>query len=186
MTKIALLSEFSESFEKVHKEIVQDLADHFGFKKTLELGYPSHVTLKYWFEVNDDQIKQVEEIVQDFLNNIVENKLQISGFSGFYPKFIFLQVKFPSETYKEFEKLQKKLKEKEWIKFIDFDYPNNNFHSTICQDCDEKYEEILDYLNDKYNDVYNEEFLENITIYKSNGIKDGSIIGEKYKSFYKN
>ncbi|MBS3077108.1 2'-5' RNA ligase family protein [Candidatus Pacearchaeota archaeon] len=145
-----------------HKKLVKTVGIKFNEKKVLNKKIPSHITLKFPYEVKD--IKEMEEIIKRLASQNQKFKIEIDGFGNFEEKVIYLKVKNP----KKIKAIQRKLLGELKTKGNKYD---KRFvpHITISNGKKKNFTNILNYLNPSQKPYFSFYF-DNITILKkSNG-----------------
>jgi len=116
--------------EIYHKNIIKNIAKISGEKYLIDNPLPSHITLKYTFDADKKQIKELEKIIGLFVKRQKKSKINIDGFNNFNKFVVYMDVKFSMEAKYVRNNLIKQIKHLSFIDIQDFD---NNWksHSTI-------------------------------------------------------
>ncbi len=158
--RIMLECVFKGEFEKFHKEILNEITEKFNLIFVKETNLPTHVTLKYSFEVQN--IKDIENTLDKFVSTHKKAELYANKFSNFNKDTIFIEVNPSVKAKLIISDLIKTLKEIPWISWNKYDGEDIYLHTTIAEEAKEKYKEIEEYIkNIKFNF---ELWLDNISI----------------------
>jgi 2'-5' RNA ligase len=155
-----------------HTTLVKEISEKFNLNITKEENLAPHFTLKYWFESKD--IREVEKVIETFCKKHKRTRINVGGFSGFPYKVVFINIKLTKEAKKTFSEFIKDLKTIKWISWDKYDGENLHFHSTIAEECNEKYTEVLNFLKNK--EEYFDCWFDNITILKEISRKEDNIL----------
>ncbi len=148
--------------QRYHHKICSELANKFGIKY-LPATIPSHLTLKAPFETNN--IKSVEEKIENFLIDTKKTKLKLNGIGHFGKNVIFIDAKPSKEMIDTHKKLISKLKEIKGLQWKELENKGFQFHLTVAtKGIKLKFDEMWKYLTN-LNPSYNLEF-DNIAILK--------------------
>lgn len=169
-----MLNCYLKPIQSYHHKLRDEIARRFGLKRTKKENLDAHFTLKYSFETRD--IEEIEELVKKFCENHKKQKLIVGGFGSFPREVIFMKVKASNPAKKMFLDLIKELKKVKLMTWEKYDGKNAHFHSTIAEECHQKYDAVMVYLNRK--EKYFECYFDNITILKL-------ISGTKYEGVWK-
>ena len=153
-------------FDAYQKKLVDEIYEKFGLNITKEENLPAHFTLKYWFETED--IKEIEEVFANFAKTHKKTPVKVGGFDNFSPKVIFLNAILSNEAKETFFMLIAELKKIKWMSWDKYDAENLHFHSTIAEECNEKFNEVWDFVQSK-EPTYFDCWFDNITILKKVG-----------------
>ena len=167
-------------FNEFQKSLVNEIHDKFGLKITKEENLPAHFTLKYWFET--DNILEVEKIFENFTKTHKRTPVKVGGFGSFPPKVVFINAALSDGAKKNFFELVAELKEIKWVPWDKYDSENLHFHSTIAEECNEKFSEVLSFAQSKET-KYFDCWFDNITILKKVGGTKYFGKWEIYKTF---
>ena len=95
---------------RYNQKLIKEVGPKFGEDYLIKNPLPSHITIKYPFET--ENIKKVEGVLREFVNNHKFSKLKIYGFGNFKQSVIFMKTKFSKpalqiqkELIKEFKKI---------------------------------------------------------------------------------
>jgi len=148
------------------QKILYDVAKKFRIKEAIIRKPPAHLTLKYSFVTNKNNINELKKVIELFCIKQKKTKLKIDGFGSFDKEVIFLEPIISDEMRIIHSNFIKELKKLEWLTWKEFDGKNIHFHSTIAmKDFDEKqYKKIMDYVK-KFKPKFNLLF-DNITLLK--------------------
>jgi hypothetical protein len=148
-------------FEKYHHQMVDEIASHFDLKITKELNIPTHFSIKYLFETED--IKEIEEIIEKFCETHKKTPVKLGGFGNFpFEKVVFIEVKLSEVAKRIFFEFISELRKVKWMIWDKYDAENLYFHSTIAEECDEKFEAVREFVQGK--EKYFDYWFDNITI----------------------
>jgi len=153
------------------QKLLYDVAKKFNVNEAIVRRPPAHLTLKYSFVPNKNQLRELEEIVNNFCKNQKKTKLKLEGFGSFNKEVIFLKPIVSKEMRKVHSDFVKELKKLSWMTWKEHDGEELNFHSTIAmKDFDKiKFKKIWKYVN-QFKPEYDLLF-DNISIFKlSKGI----------------
>jgi len=168
--------------EDYYHQLVDDIAYKFDLKVIkLENWFP-HFTLKYWFETDD--ISKVEEVIEEFVNQNKKSKIRLGGFDNFENRVVFIKVKPSKEARETFKKFIQELKKIQWMPWRTTEGENLIFHTTIADECEEKLNQVMDYLRGK--ERYFDCSFDNITILREVSRVNDISKCEIYKSFLMN
>ena len=165
--------------EKYHHRLVDEIADKFNITLPKKEALPSHFTLKYWFDTGN--INEIEGVIERFCKTHKKTPIKVGGFGKFPPKTIFIKVKLSDEANQTFLELISELKKIQWMPWDKYDAENLYFHSTIAEECNDKFDSILEFLKGK--EEYFDLYFDNITILKL--VKGTKYVGkwEIHKTF---
>jgi len=133
--------------EQYQHSRVSQIEKKFGLKRTKKENLDTHFTLKYSFTTN--KIIEVEKICENFAKTHQKEPVIVGGFEGFPKKVIFLNVTLSPKAKNNFTEFITELKKIDWMEWDKYDGENLHFHSTIAEECNEKYDLVKDYLKDK-------------------------------------
>jgi 2'-5' RNA ligase len=148
--------------EKYQHSLVSKIEERFGLKRTKKENLETHFTLKYSFTTNN--LLEVEKVCENFAKTHQKEPVKVNGISGFPKKVIFINVNLSLKAKKNFKDFIKELKNVNWVQWDKYDGDNLHFHSTIAEECNEKYAFVKDYLKDKEKSF--DCWFDNITILK--------------------
>ncbi len=148
--------------EDYQHNLVDGIYKKFGLNITKKEGLATHFTLKYWFET--DNVQEVENVVESFCKNHKKAPVRVGGFGDFSPKTIFINVNLSKEAEEVFPKFIAELKKIQWMSWDKYDAENLHFHSTIAEECNEKFKDVKNFLKGK--EKYFDCWFDNITILK--------------------
>lgn len=153
--------------KKYHTKLRAEVCKKFKVPLALKSKIPSHITLKYSFEANAKELKQLEKTIEEFTKRNCECNIVIGGFSHFLREVIFLKINETKEMRNVQKGLVSKLKELNWITWNEHDGKNMKFHATIARhDIGTKFDDIYSYVND-HERIFESKF-NNIAIMKKN------------------
>jgi len=153
-------------FDIYHKELVKEIYKKFGLVITKEENLPTHFTLKYWFET--DKISEIETLFERFAKTHKKAQVRVGGVGSFPPKVVFLNCVLSPAAKKTFSELIAELKKVSWLPWDKYDGKGMHFHSTIAEECNEKFSEVLNFAQSK-EPKYFDCWFDNITILKKVG-----------------
>ena len=153
----------SADFEKYQKTLVNEIFEKFGLEMTKKEKLHSHFTLKYLFETKN--IEEVEKTLETFVSNHKKTPVGVGGFDSFYPKVIFVKVMPSNEARANFVELIKELRKIPWLAWNQCDGEDMRFHSTIAEECNEKFDGVWEFIQSKEPKHF-DCFFDNITILK--------------------
>ena len=84
--------------EIYYKNIIKNIAKISGEKYLIDNPLPSHITLKYTFDADKKQIKELEKIIGLFVKRQKKSKINIDGFNNFNKFVVYMDVKFSMEA----------------------------------------------------------------------------------------
>jgi len=165
--------------EKYQHNLVNDIHQNFGLDITKEENLATHFTLKYWFET--ENIKEIEKIAQIFCKTHKKTPVHVGSFGNFSPKVIFINVSLSEEAKKTFFEFISELRKVTWMPWDKYDAENLHFHSTIAEECNQKFDEVWKFVQgkEKYFDCY----FDNITILRLVGGSQNFGKWEIHKNF---
>jgi 2'-5' RNA ligase len=157
-----LINSLKGDIAKYHNQLVDDVADRFDLRIEQEINVPAHFTLKYWFTANDTELSALKADLADFCRSHQRSPVRLGGFDGFPPNAVFIDVVLSENALETYSNLIAGLKTLKWMEWDQYDYPNLRFHTTIAEECKEKYDDVCDYLagKEKYFDCW----FDNITL----------------------
>jgi 2'-5' RNA ligase len=171
---------FKGSFEIFHNEILNEIENLFGFNFVKKENLPTHITLKYPFEIQN--LEELENVLKEFSQNHSQEKLFASSFNHFNKKTIFIDIIPSEEAKKIIGNLVNSLKQISWIQFNELEKNDLHLHSTIIMDCENKFQEVMDFLDSK---KFNFKLdLDNISIIKELPSDSNIRKWELYKTYY--
>jgi 2'-5' RNA ligase len=153
-------------FNEYQKSLVDEICKKFDLKITQEENLPAHFTLKYWFDTKN--ISDIERIFEQFVQMHKKFPVKAGGFDSFSPKVIFINLELSNEAKKNFSDLISELKKVSWMPWDKYDAENLHFHSTIAEECDEKFDAVWNFIQSK-EPQYFDCWFDNITIMKQVG-----------------
>ncbi|MGD0728999.1 MAG: 2'-5' RNA ligase family protein [Candidatus Micrarchaeaceae archaeon] len=180
MTKCALLCLLKDDVDNYHNKLVNRISREFNLPMTKKQAIPTHFTLKYRFESKN--LKQLEKLLEKFCKTHKKTSVKVGGFDSFPPKTIFIDVKPSREAKKVFFELLRELKKIKWMDWDKYDGRNLHFHSTIAEECNDKFKMVLKSLDGK--EKHFDCWFDNITIMKMVKPKDNVDMWEVYKTFH--
>jgi 2'-5' RNA ligase len=152
--------------ERYHHKLVREVGPKFGERYLIENPRPSHVTLKYPFELKNS--KKLEKFLREFAHRQKIHKIKIYGFGNFERHVAFLNTKFSKQAYYVQKSLIKELQKIKGIKARKFD-KNFEPHLTIAYGNTKKnFDSIWNYLKKFNKPNFNLKF-DNIAILKQSG-----------------
>jgi len=166
--------------EKYHHNIVNMVAKQFELIVTKEENLPTHFTLKYWFEA--ENINELERIIENFCETHEKTSVKVGGFGSFPQKVLFIDVQLSDEAKKTFIAFISELRKLSWMSWNKWDAENLRFHTSIAEDCDEKYNRVWEFLQGK--EKYFDCLFDNITILKEKSRENGILKWEIYKTHW--
>ncbi len=148
--------------QKYHHKICSELSNKFEIKY-LPATIPSHLTLKAPFEI--DNIRIIEEKIEEFLIETKKVKLMLNGFGHFGKEVIFMDIKPNREMSNTHKKLVSKLKEIKILEWKELENKDLKFHLTVAtKGIKLEFDEMWKYLS-IHNPSYHLEF-DNVAILK--------------------
>lgn len=148
--------------ETYQHKLVNEIYRNFGLKITKEENLSTHFTLKYCFET--ENIGEIEKIIQIFCKKHKKTPVQVGGIGSFPAKVVFINVKLSGEAKKVFSEFISELRKVKWMSWNEYDAENLHFHSTIAEECNEKFDNVLKFVQGK--EKYFDCWFDNITILK--------------------
>ncbi|MBI4146177.1 2'-5' RNA ligase family protein [Candidatus Woesearchaeota archaeon] len=161
------------------KRLVSNIYQEFGLNITKEENLQTHFTIKYWFETED--MVEVERIIEEFCKKHKSQPIRVGGFGSFPPKVVFINVQLSGAAKKVFFELISELRRIKWMPWDKYDAENLHFHSTIAEECNERFDAVQEYVRGKEK-YFNCKF-DNITILKQVGGEKHFGRWEIHKSF---
>jgi 2'-5' RNA ligase len=142
----------SKEADEYARMIAADICDKYGLRNQFE-KYVPHITLKVTFTGLENNREELIEFLEKFSYDRRDISINMSSFGHFSIGVIFWDV---IERSEELTTLQKELclglEHKRWISF-DRREPNGNPHVTVAEgDTKGRFEEIFDYLKEKFPD----------------------------------
>jgi 2'-5' RNA ligase len=134
--------------------------------------------LKYWFET--DKIEVIDQIVENFCKTRKKTRVRVGGFGGFRPKVVFLNADLSEEAKRTFLELISELRKVNWVTWDRYDGENLHFHSTVAEECNERYDTIRKFANGK--EKYFDCWFDNVTIVREASRKNGILEWEVHKT----
>ena len=129
---------------KYNQKLIKIVGPKFNELHIVKNPRPPHITLKSPFEAT--KIKDVENILKEFVKKQKSVKININGFGNFRRFVAFLKVNFSKEAKKIQKNLIKELKNIKWMKFHEHDLKWKP-HATIAYGSNKKnFNRIWDYL----------------------------------------
>lgn len=162
--------------EGYHKKLVDDVAKKFDLKRVKQIGLPTHISLKYSQEIDD--IKEIEKLIERFCKAHKKAKIRVGGFGNFGKDVVFIKAELSKEAQKIVSDFLLELKKIKSIELGPFDGENLSFHITIATNCNDKFDEVMNFLNEKEKKF--DCWLDNITILK---LVSGTIELGKWKVY---
>ncbi len=143
--KYAIVYLIRGKIEKYHKKLVRELAKKFNESYLLKNPIPSHATLKYSFRTN--KIKEIEDIIKEFVKKQKPAKLEIKKINNFHKKVIYLQLNFSKKAIEIYRELIKRLDKISWLKWNKLD-KKEKFHITlIYSNASKNFKKIWKYIS---------------------------------------
>lgn len=146
--------------ENYQHGLVKQIAEKFGLKLTKEENLNTHFTLKYWFET--ESIKEIEKICEEFCKKHRKTPVKVGGFGNFKPKVVFININLSKEAKETFLDFITELRKVKWMPWDQYDAENLHFHSTIAEECNEKFDDVWKFVQGK--EEYFDCCFENITL----------------------
>jgi 2'-5' RNA ligase len=167
-------------FDEYQKALVNAIYEKFGLEITKEEKLPAHFTLKYWFET--ENIRKIESVFEKFARTHKKTPVSVGRVNSFPPKVIFIDVRLSDDAKKVFFELINELRKIPWMPWDKYDAENLHFHSTIAEECNEKYGAVMKFIQSKELQQFDCWF-DNITIMKNVGGTKYFGKWEVYKTF---
>jgi len=146
---LILYCALSGEIQEYQNRLIREVADKFGLKKIITLNVEPHFTLKYWFRADESQVIAVQKLLSGFCSMNLKAPIRVGGFRGFYPSVVYSVIDFSDEAFALINKLFFELRKSTWIEWNEFDAEKLIPHSTIAEDCNDHYEDVMDYLDGK-------------------------------------
>jgi len=181
MNTIVLYCALDKEIQEYQDNIIREIATKFNLNKIIDLNVEPHFTLKYHITITGEQLDFLENIISDFCANNLKTKIKVGGYTSFPPSVTFTHVKFSKEAKLVFFHLIDLLRSIDWITWSPFDAENMHFHATVADECGEKFEEVLHYLQGK--EKHFDTWFDNISIIKKIGEKDNVESWKVYRKF---
>jgi len=182
METIGLYCALDRKVQEFQRELIKEIASEFNLTKTLIQDIEPHFTLKYWFSLNKAQLVRLENSIPPFCASHEKTKVTIGGYAGFEPGVVFTNVSLSDEAMHVFSELLAQLRAFDWIRWDRYDGENICFHSTLAEECGEKYAAVLKYLEGR--EIYFDSWFDNITLIRKTGEKGTITLWEPHKTFY--
>ena len=147
---------------------------------TKEQNIPTHFSLKYVFDT--ENIEEIEEIVAKFCETHQKTAVKLGRFGNFPPKVVFINVKLSVPAKKTFFEFISELKKVKWMPWDKYDAENLAFHSTIAEECDEKFEDVWKFVQGK--EKYFDYYFDNIAILKLEYENQKLVKWEVHKTYF--
>lgn len=132
---------------RYQRNLVLQIAERFNLRITKEENLAAHFTLKYWFEA--ENIEVIEKLIENFCKSHRKTPVRVGGFGGFPPKVVFINVELSEDAKKTFSEFIAELRKVPWLTWDNYDAENLHFHSTIAEECGEKYDDVLKFTQGK-------------------------------------
>lgn len=161
------------------RSLVLQIAEKFNLRITKEENLATHFTLKYWFEA--ENIEGIENLIENFCESHKKTPVKVGGFGGFPPYVVFINVELSEEAKKTFFELIVELRKVSWLSWDQYDGENLHFHSTIAEECNEKYEDVLKFVQGK--EKHFDCWFDNITILREISREDNILRWETHKTY---
>ena len=148
--------------KKINEKLIKEVGKRFGESFILESPFPSHITLKSRFYI--ENIKTIEKILGKFVKSHKKAKIKIDGFSHFKGFVTFLNPLFSKKAFKIQKDLINEL-ESVGIKPSKIDKKFNPHASITCSKTKKNFGNIWAYLKTLDKPLFDLD-LDNITIFK--------------------
>ena len=178
--KYAILCLLKGDVEKYQHTLVNDIYEKFGLSETKEQDLVTHFTLKYSFQT--DNIKEIENIIDTFCKEHNKTSIVVGGFDSFPPKVVFIDIKLSKQAKTVFLDFISELRKVKWLTWDKYDGENLYFHSTIAEECNDKFDNVLRFIKNK--EKHFDCWFDNITILKAIDKKGNLDMWKIHKSFY--
>lgn len=129
-----------------HEKLVENVCKNF---KVDRQKLPAHFTIKAPFETdNEDNIKEIEKITEEFCNKNKKTPIKIDGFNHFRDNVIFMDIHPSKEAVSVYNDYIDELKNIDWLEWKRNDGKGKKFHCTIVSKrIREKFNDIEKYIS---------------------------------------
>lgn len=133
---------------KAHENITKDLTKKFD-SFPLHNRIQPHLTLKRWFELDNEGMDVLYKKLDDFVNSHHQTNYSLKGFGNFGSDVIYVDVVASQELLSDLRDLNNELHTIQGLTFDEFDAIENDLHATVAMGALKPfdYEEIWNYLN---------------------------------------
>jgi 2'-5' RNA ligase len=131
MKKFGIISLMPEEVRNYHHELRLKLVAQFGV--SVNLNVPTHITIKYPFQVEDAD--EIEKIIQEFCDTQPKTSWLLQGFNRFINTdnhVVFIDVVSPVETRMAHSRFLDQLRKVNWVQWGQFDIPDVHYHVTLA------------------------------------------------------
>src|SRR3989344_129586 len=160
--KYAIACVFNGGLEKYHKSLANEIAKEFGLTVVKKQNLPTHLTLKYPFNLKN--IKKLEEKIEKFAYGNRKAKIKVGGFGFFGKDVAYLKINNSFNAGRLISKLIKELKTIKNLDWTNVDAENLVPHCTLVIGCNKKFKSIKRFLQNK--EKYFNVYMDNLTIFK--------------------
>ncbi|MSU45318.1 MAG: hypothetical protein EXS47_01680 [Candidatus Zambryskibacteria bacterium] len=115
---------------KYHESITRNLSEKFQTFPIHDRILP-HITLKRWFEFDEEEMKTLYGKLEDFAASCVQTNYSLKGFGNFGKEVIYVDAKPSREMSDNINRLSKVLHEITNLTFDEFD-TNQELHVTVA------------------------------------------------------
>lgn len=158
MERYVIVCLIKGSVLEFHEKIVSDVCSKFNVKAQ---RLPAHFTIKAPFEIED--IKPVENTIEEFIKNNNKQKGTIEGFGHFRDSVVFMKINMSKEGVKVHDDFIDRLKSIPNLEWKANEGTEKVFHCTVVSRIrDYKFKDIWEYAN-KQNASF-KIYFDNITI----------------------
>jgi 2'-5' RNA ligase len=133
--------------EKYHHTLVNQIADKFNLNLTKKENLKTHFTLKYSFET--ENITELENVCAKFCKSHKKTPIHVAGFAGFPKKVVFININPSKDAKQTFLDFIVELKTLTWLTWDQYDAEKLQFHTTLAEECDDKYNDVLNFVKGK-------------------------------------
>jgi 2'-5' RNA ligase len=152
-----------------HRELVDSIADRFGFTFTRRQRIPAHFTLKYHFTTGE--IVRVETLLQQFVSRHPPTPVEVGGFGHFDEDVVFVEVRLSDSARRVLAGLTSVLRTLPWMSWSAHDAEQLHPHMTVVEFCRPRFSEVWEFVKTRERHFPAE--LDNVTILRQVGESEG-------------
>ncbi len=128
------------------QKLMQEVETRFDVHEARKTKQHTHISLKYSFQANDEEIQELENVLAGFCATTKAVPFKVKGFGHFDKDVIFLEITDEEAVRKVYNKFYKEIKKLPWLVFKTFD-GKTHFHASIAHsDIKERFDAIWNHL----------------------------------------
>jgi 2'-5' RNA ligase len=169
----------SPQIAEYHRELVDSIADRFGFTFTRCQRIPAHFTLKYHFIT--EEIARVETLLEQYVSRHLPAPVEVGGFGHFDEDVVFVEVRLSDDAKRVLSGLTAALRTLPWMPWSTHDAEHLHPHMTVVEFCRPRFTEVWEWVKTRERHFPAE--LDNVTILRKAGEEGGIDLWAVHRSF---